>query len=144
MTIPACDTIFRSYSELCTFDTLEERFDYLKLNGVVGDVLFGYARYLNQVFYHSRAWMDAKEEVIIRDMGYDLGVPGWKIGGAIYVHHMNPVTLQQLKENDPILTDPENLISCSWATHQAITWGNKLLLPKPIVVRTKNDTCPWK
>ena len=136
--------VLRSYTELCRYTTLEDRFEYLKLDGVVGDVLFGYARYLNQVFYHSREWMEAKEAVIIRDRGYDLGVPGWKIVGTIYVHHMNPVTLQQLKDNDPILTDPENLISCSYNTHQAITWGNKLLLPQPIVVRQQNDMCPWK
>lgn len=134
----------RTYSELCRFETLEERYEYLKLNGVVGDVQFGYARYLNQEFYHSREWMNAKEQVIIRDGGYDLGVPGWKIVGTIYVHHMNPITLDQLKRNDPCLTDPENLISCSYNTHQAITWGNGLLLPKPITVRRRNDTCPWK
>ena len=117
--------VFRSYTELCRYTTLEYRFEYLK-------------------FYHSREWTEAKEAVIIRDRGYDLGVPGWKIVGTIYVHHMNPVTLQQLKDNDPILTDPENLISCSYNTHQAITWGNKLLLPQPIVVRQPNDMCPWK
>lgn len=136
--------IVRTYSELCQFDTLEDRYEYLKLNGQVGEELFGYARYLNQVFYHSRAWIEAKEYVIIRDQGYDLGVPGWKISGAIYVHHMNPVTLQQLKDDDPRLLDPEYLISCSYNTHQAITWGSKILLPKPIVVRRPNDTCPWK
>ena len=144
MTTPDCDTIFRTYSELCRWDTLEDRFEYLRLNGVVGEELFGYARYLNQVFYHSREWMDAKEYVIIRDQGFDLGAPGWKINGTIYVHHMNPVTLKQLKDNDPCLTDPEYLISCSYNTHQAITWGNKLLLPRPIIVRRPNDTCPWK
>lgn len=134
----------RSYSELMLLETLEERFEYLKLNGVVGDATFGYERYLNQVFYHSRAWIEAKEATIIRDRGYDLGVPGWKIGGTIYVHHMNPVTVRQLKDNDPCLTDPEYLISCSYDTHQAITWGNKSLLPRPMVVRRANDTCPWK
>lgn len=134
----------RTYSELCRFNTLEDRFDYLRLNGVVGEELFGYARYLNQVFYHSREWMDAKEAVVIRDQGRDLGVPGWKITGTIYVHHMNPITLEQLKNNDPRLVDPEYLISCSYNTHQAITWGNRELLPKPMVVRRPNDTCPWR
>lgn len=134
----------RTYSELCKFDTLEDRFEYLRLNGIVGDVGFGYARYLNQEFYHSAEWRDAKEQVVIRDQGYDLGVPGWKITGQIYVHHMNPITLDQLKRNDPAMLDPENLISCSYNTHQAITWGNKLLLPTPIIVRRPNDTCPWK
>ena len=136
--------LIRTYSELCQFGTLEDRYEYLKLNGIVGDVQFGYARYLNQVFYHSREWIDAKEHVIIRDQGNDLGVPGWRINGAIYVHHMNPVTLEQLKRNDPCLTDSEYLISCSYDTHQAITWGSKILLPRPIVIRRPNDTCPWK
>lgn len=134
----------RSYSELITLPTLEERYEYLKLNGQVGDELFGYARYLNQEFYHSRLWREAKADVVIRDKGYDLGVPGWKIVGNIYVHHMNPITLDQLLDNDPRLYDPEYLISCSYDTHQAVTWGNKNLLPKPIVIRQPNDTCPWK
>lgn len=138
------DGYFRNYTDLCQYDSLEDRFDYLRLNGVVGDELFGYARYLNQIFYHSREWMDVKEAVIIRDQGRDLGVPGWKITGTIYVHHMNPITLEQIKNNDPAILDPEYLISCSYNTHQAITWGNKELLPKPLVVRRPNDMIPWK
>ena len=138
------DEIVRSYSQLILLPTLEERFDYLKLDGVVGEELFGYARYLNQVFYHSERWKDAKREAILRDGGYDLGVKGWKIMGSIYVHHMNPVTLEQLKWDDPCLYDPENLISCSFRTHQAITFGNKSLLPQALVIRRPNDTCPWK
>lgn len=134
----------RTYSELCKLRTLEERFEYLRLNGQVGEELFGYARYLNQEFYHGAAWRNAKEQVVIRDQGYDLGVPGWKIKGQIYVHHLNPITLEMLKTDDPLMLDPENLISCSYNTHQAITWGNKELLPKPIIVRRPNDTCPWK
>lgn len=137
-------TTIRTYSELLLLDTLEDRFEYLKLNGKVGEELFGYARYLNQEFYHGEAWKDAKEQVIIRDEGYDLGVPGWKITGLIYVHHMNPVTLDQLKNNDPALLDPEFLISCSYNTHQAITWGNKALLPQVPIIRRPGDTCPWK
>jgi hypothetical protein len=136
--------IIHTYSELCLLDTLEDRFEYLKLKGTVGEELFGYARYLNQQFYHSPEWLDAKERVVIRDQGYDLGVPGWKISGTIYVHHMNPITLKQLKENDPALVDPEFLISCSYNTHQAITWGNKSLLPQPLIIRRPGDTCPWK
>lgn len=138
------EVMLRSYSELCKLKTLEERFQYLRLNGEVGEELFGYARYLNQEFYHGALWLDARERVIIRDGGYDLGVPGWKIMGNIYVHHMNPITLEQLKNNDPAMYDPENLISCSYNTHQAITWGREELLPKPIVLRRPNDTCPWR
>lgn len=134
----------RNYTDLCKLNTLEDRFDYLRLNGVVGEELFGYERYLNQIFYHSRRWVEAKQAVVIRDQGRDLGLEGWKIPGKIYVHHMNPVTLEQLKDDDPILVDPEYLISCSYNTHQAITWGNRELLPKPVVVRRPNDTCPWR
>lgn len=134
----------RTYSKLCQLQTLKERFEYLKLNGQVGDELFGYARYLNQEFYHSAAWRDIKEQIVIRDGGYDLGVPGWKIIGKIYVHHMEPITLEMIKNNDPLMLDPENLISCSYNTHQAITWGNEELLPKPMIIRSPNDTCPWK
>ena len=134
----------RSYSDLLGFVTFEDRFEYLRLNGEVGEELFGYARYLNQEFYHGARWRDARERVIIRDGGYDLGVPGWKIVGHIYVHHMNPVTLEQLKWDDPALYDPEYLISCSYNTHQAITWGDPKLLPQPMVIRRPNDTCPWR
>lgn len=134
----------RSYTELCIFETFEERFEYLMLKGKVGEELFGYARYLNQEFYHGGEWQDIRQRIIIRDKGNDLGVPGWKIVGNIYVHHMNPVTLEQLKNNDPCLLDPENLISCSFKTHQAITLGDPLLLPQPIVIRRSNDTCPWR
>ena len=134
----------RCYSELLRFNTLEDRFEYLKLNGQVGEELFGYARYLNQEFYHGRKWRDAKNEVVIRDLGYDLGVVGWKIVGHIYVHHMNPITIEQIESDDPALYDPEFLISCSYNTHQAVTWGNAALLPKPMIVRMPNDTIPWK
>ena len=134
----------RCYSELILLPSLEERFEYLRLNGEVGEELFGYARYLNQEFYHGGDWRDVRDQVIIRDGGHDLGVPGWKIIGNIYVHHMNPVTKEQLLDNDPILLDPEYLISCSYNTHQAITWGNRELLPKPLIVRRPNDTVPWK
>lgn len=134
----------RNYTELCRLRTLEERFEYLRLNGTVGEELFGYARYLNQQFYHGKLWLDVKQQVVIRDGGYDLGVPGWKIVGHIYVHHMNPITLEQIRNNDPALLDPENLISCSYNTHQAITWGNAELLPKPMVIRQPGDTCPWR
>ena len=136
--------MLRCYSDLIRLPSLQERFEYLRLNGEVGEELFGYARYLNQEFYHGSEWSDVREQVIIRDNGCDLGLHGWKIVGNIYVHHMNPITLEQLKNRDPILLDPEYLISCSCNTHQAITWGNASLLPQPLVVRRSGDTCPWK
>lgn len=135
--------MLRCYSDLIRLPSLEERFEYLRLNGEVGEELFGYARYLNQEFYHGSAWEDVREQVILRDKGRDLGVPGWKIVGNIYVHHMNPITLEQLKDRDPILLDPEYLISCSYNTHQAITWGNESLLPKSLTVRRPGDTKLW-
>ena len=138
------DCGLRNYSDLLELRTLRERFEYLRLNGEVGEELFGYARYLNQEFYHGARWYDARQRVIIRDGGCDLGVEGWKIQGNIYVHHMNPITLEMLKTDDPILYDPEYLISCSYDTHQAVTWGREELLPKPIIVRRPNDTCPWR
>ena len=136
--------MLRCYSELVKLPSLEERFNYLRLNGEVGEELFGYSRYLNQEFYHGDLWTDIRQQVILRDKGRDLGVPGWKITGHIYVHHMNPITLEQLKNKDPILLDPEYLISCSYNTHQAITWGNESLLPKTEIVRYPGDTCPWR
>lgn len=135
--------MLRCYSELILLPTLQERFEYLRLNGEVGEELFGYARYLNQEFYHGNEWTDVRERVILRDQGRDLGVPGWKIKGNIYVHHMNPVTLEQLRNRDPILLDPEYLISCSYNTHQAITWGSEALLPQPLTVRRPGDTRLW-
>ena len=134
----------RCYSELIQLPSLQERYEYLRLNGEVGEELFGYLRYLNQEFYHSDIWSDVRYQVIIRDQGRDLGLEGWKIVGKIYVHHMNPITLEQIKNKDPSLLDPEYLISCSYNTHQAITWGNAELLPKPLIVRQPNDTCPWR
>lgn len=136
--------MLRNYTDLLQYQTIEDRFAYLRLDGNVGDELFGYARYLNQEFYHRSDWIDVREFVILRDQGNDLGVLGWKIVGQIYVHHMNPITLEQLKNNDPILLDPEYLISCSYNTHQAITWGVEDLLPHPIKERSPGDTCPWR
>lgn len=136
--------MIRTYTELCKFSTLEDRYEYLKLNGHIGEELFGYLRYLNQVFYSTKEWRKVRREVIIRDNGCDLGLEDWPISGFIYVHHMNPITLDQLLNNDPILLDPENLISTSRKTHDAITLSDPLLLPKPIIVRRPNDMCPWK
>lgn len=134
----------RTYSELIQLPTFMERFEYLKLNGKVGEELFGYARYLNQVFYQSDKWKKARRDVILRDHWNDLGVDGYEIKGAIYVHHMNPITLDQLKNDDPCLVDPEFLISCSRKTHDAVTLGSEMLLPQKPVERFPNDMCPWK
>lgn len=134
----------KSYSELIKFGSLDERFEYLKLNGKVGEELFGWNRYLNQVFYQRPEWKRARRKIIIRDNGCDLGLEDWPIRGTIYVHHINPITLKMLKNGDPILLDPENLISTSKRTHEAITLGDYTLLPKMPVIRKPNDMCPWK
>lgn len=137
--------MIKTYSELIKFQTFDERFEYLMLNGKIGEELFGYARYLNQVFYSSPIWKKVRREVIIRDNGCDLGVEDYEIGGIIYVHHMNPITLEQLKRDDPMLIDPEYLICTSRSTHEAITLGDRNLLSiKNPVIRVPNDTSPWK
>ena len=136
--------MIRTYTELSKFKTLEERYRYLKLDGVVGEETFGVNRWLNQVFYKLPEWRETRDYVIARDNGYDLGVEGYDIKGAVYVHHMNPVTVEDILYNFEKLIDPEYLISSSKLTHDAIHYGNEDLLPKDYVERTKNDTCPWK
>lgn len=137
--------MIRTYSELIKFPTFEERFNYLKLNGVIGEELFGHARYLNQVFYQGTKWRRTRRKIIIRDNGCDLGLgEEYRIYGIIHVHHLNPITIEQLLSDDPCLYDEENLISTSEKTHRAITIGDENLLERPIVIRRPNDMCPWK
>lgn len=137
-------SMIRTYTELISIPTFIERYRYLKLNGKVGEELFGYARYLNQVFYQSTEWRKIRRQIIIRDSGRDLAVEGRDIFGTIYVHHMNPLTLEQIRQNDPCLIDPENLICVSRLTHDAITLGDESLLRTDPIIRKPNDTCPWK
>ena len=134
----------RRYSELSRLPTVKERFEYLKLNGKIGDFTFNGHRWMNQGFYRSPKWKQARNLVIIRDNGNDLGVDGFPIGKKILVHHMNPVTLEQLENDEDILYDPEFLICVSEATHNAIHYGDQNLLPKLPVERRPGDTCPWK
>lgn len=133
----------RCYSELAKLKTFEERFDYLQLKGKVGADTFGFDRYLNQKFYHSDEWKKVRRDVIIRDEGRDLGVPGYELQNGIYVHHMNPVSANDLIHGETWILDPEFLICVSYNTHQAIHYGDKSLLPKLPVERTMNDHCPW-
>lgn len=134
----------RTYSELITLPTFEERFQYLRLDGSVGAETFGFDRYLNQVFYRSQKWKSVRDHVIIRDNGCDLGVEGYEINGRILVHHMNPITIQDLERESDFLLDPEYLISTIHNTHNAIHYGDESLLPQPPIVRARNDTCPWR
>ena len=135
----------RTYTELLTLPTIKERYDYLKLGGSVGVVTFGGDRIFNQQFYASKMWRDIRRQVIIRDNGCDLGVPGYELGDHITIHHMNPATREDIRNEEwEYLTDPEYLISCSYLTHQAIHFGDQSLLPKVPIERKPNDTCPWR
>ena len=136
--------MIKTYSELRQLQTFEERFEYLKLNGLVGKETFGFERYLNQIFYNSGRWRQTRDKIIIRDNGCDLGVKGYEIQGAIYVHHMNPVTIEDLKLQREEVFDERFLISTSFKTHQAISYGDASLLPQLPIERRPNDMCPWR
>lgn len=139
------NTNIRTYSELIELPTFEERYRYLRLGGRVGADTFGFDRYLNQVVYQrDPRWKDARDIVIIRDNGCDLGVEGREIYGKILVHHMNPITMDDLLHERDWIYDPEFLISTMLTTHNAIHYGDENLLMKAPIERTKNDTCPWK
>ena len=134
----------RSYSEIITIDNFLDRFNYLKLGGSVGAETFGFDRYINQRFYTSREWMRVRDFVITRDFGCDLGVYGYEIYDKVYVHHMNPIKVKDIKMNTDILLNPEYLITTSFNTHNAIHYGDINLLDIGYNERSKNDTCPWK
>lgn len=134
----------RTYTELMKLKTFEERFEYLKLGGVVGEETFGFDRYINQMLYKKPEWISTRNLVIARDMGCDLGVEDYDIVGKVIVHHMNPITVYDIVNRLDYVLNPEYLISSSMMTHNAIHYGSEELLPKPPVVRTKNDTCPWR
>ena len=134
----------KRYSELSTIPTYEERFKYLQLKGAVGNDTFGYDRYLNQILYNSPEWKRLRNQIIIRDNGRDLGCEGYEIYGRILIHHMNPITVEDVVSRNPIVFDPENLICVSHNTHNAIHYGDENLLIMAPVERAKNDTCPWR
>ena len=133
----------RSYSELIRFPTFLERFNYLKLDGSVGEPTFGSQRYLNQTFYRSEEWKKIRNHVILRDLGCDLGIEDYQIFDQVIIHHMNPVTEDNIKHNDQCILDPEFLICTSKRTHNAIHYGDSSLLPQGLVTRTPGDTTPW-
>ena len=134
----------KTYSELILLPTFEERFKYLQLNGRVGDDTFGFDRYINQNFYRSAEWKRIRDLVIMRDNGCDLALEGYEIYGRILIHHMNPITVKDVELNTEYLMNPEYLICVTHNTHNAIHYGDEKLINKGPVVRTKNDTCPWK
>ena len=134
----------KTYSELITFPTFEERYRYLRLQGRVGEETFGFDRYLNQIFYKSKEWRSIRDYVIARDNGCDLGVEGYEIHGQILIHHMNPITKEDILQRNDILLNPEYLITTIKNTHDAIHYGDENLLITAPIERRKNDTCPWR
>lgn len=138
--------MMKTYSELSKLKTFEERFSYLKLSGKVGVETFGSHRYLNQILYNSKEWRKIKQEVNLRDGGFDLGVidDNYQILGRIYIHHMNPITIEDIVNRREWVLSPEFLISTSFNTHQAIHYSDESLLLLPPIERFVNDTCPWK
>lgn len=134
----------KTYSELVKLKTFQERFDYLKLGGVIGEDTFGHQRYLNQSFYRSSEWSKIRKDVILRDMGKDLALDDYDIFGSVIVHHINPITIDDIINGSDKLTDPENLICVSIKTHNAIHYGDIDVLSDVFVERSKNDTTPWK
>ena len=134
----------RTYSELITIPTFEERFEYLQLKGSVGKDTFGYDRYLNQVLYRSPEWKRLRNQIIIRDGGCDLACDGYDIYDKVLIHHLNPITVEDVLTRSRKVFDPDNLVCVSHSTHNAIHYGDVDLLITGPIIRTKNDTCPWR
>lgn len=137
-------TKIKSYSELITLSTFEKRFQYLKLEGTIGQETFGSRRWLNQNFYHSDKWLRFRDSIIIRDSGCDLGVQGYDIYGPVLIHHLNPITYENILYNDQCVFDPENVICTNLRTHNAIHYGTDNVVTNILVERSRNDTCPWR
>ena len=136
--------IVRTYSELIALPTFEERYNYLKLDGAVGQATFGFDRYLNQAFYQSDEWKAIRDFVIVRDNGCDLAIGDYEIHGRIYIHHMNPITAEDILSHSDFLLNPDYLITTTHHTHTAIHYGDASLLITAPIERRKNDTCPWR
>lgn len=138
------NTSIKTYSELIKLPTFKKRYNYLRLTGYVGEETFGFDRYLNQIFYRSQKWKSIRDYVIVRDNGCDLGVEGHEIFGKIIIHHMNPITIKDIEQESDFLLDPEFLITTIHNTHNAIHYGDEGLLIDEPIIRTRNDTCPWR
>lgn len=137
-------TTIKRYSDLKALKSFEERFEYLKMDSIVGRETFGRDRHLNQVLYSSPEWKRLRDQIILRDNGCDLGVEGYEIYGRILVHHLEPITADDILSRSPKIFDPENLICVTHSTHNAIHYGNADMIPHTIITRQKYDTCPWK
>ena len=140
------NTFDKSYSDLITLPTFEERFRYLKIGGAIGKETFGFDRYLNQAFYSTFEWKNFRRDMIVRDLGCDLGISDRPIGGVIILHHINPISIADIRQrNIEIILNPENVICVSHNTHNAIHYGDEsILTPTSLVERRPNDTCPWR
>ena len=137
--------MIRTFNELRSLKTFEERFDYLQLHGKVGLDTFGFDRIFNQMFYRSKEWKRMRDDIIVRDLGRDLGIEGREIlYGKIVIHHMNPISIKDIEESTEFLLNPNYLITTTPNTHRAIHYGDKSLLTLDPVERRPNDTCPWK
>lgn len=134
----------KTYSQLITYSTFEDRFKYLSLKGQVGEETYGFDRWINQQFYHSREWKQIRDSVIVRDSGCDLGIQGREILDHIIVHHINPILVSDIQCVTEYLLNPEYLICVSHNTHEAIHYGDEHLLVKDPIIRKPGDTCPWK
>jgi hypothetical protein len=133
----------KTYSELSRLETFEERFDYLSLAGTVGAATFGFDRWVNQQFYTSRQWKQVRYEVISRDNGCDLGVPGYEIGIYLLIHHMNPITIDDIHNGEDYILNPEFLITTTRKTHNAIHYGGEIKTPRVVLQREPGDTQLW-
>lgn len=136
--------MIRCYTDLKQIESFIERYQYLKINGTVGEQTFGIDRWVNQQLYKSQRWKRTRSQIIIRDNGCDLGIEGHELENYIVIHHMNPITLEDIEEDRDIIYDPEYLICCSSRTHQAIHFGDEGLLPKDYQERKPGDTCLWR
>ena len=136
--------MIRTYSELITLPTFEERYEYVRLGGRIGDETFGSDRYINQTFYTSKEWRRFRRDIIVRDMGCDLAMEDREIGGLIVIHHLIPLTVDDILRRSEFLMNPEYVVCVSDNTHKAIHYGDESLLITAPVERYKNDTCPWR
>lgn len=136
-------TITRSYPDLLSLRTFEERFEYLSLKARIGESTFGFERWMNQTFYRSREWRDLRHDIIARDEACDLGIPGFDIYSRAVIHHIIPMTVEDLENGNPLVLEPDNLITTTHNTHNAIHWGDKSLLRLPPVERRPGDTKLW-
>lgn len=134
----------KSYRNLILLPTILDRFEYLRIKANVGDPTFGFDRFINQDFYQSREWRQVRMKVIARDEGCDLGVPEYPIGGKVIIHHINPITAEDIENASDLLFDMDNLICVSESTHNAIHFGDETLLPAEPIIRIPGDTCPWR